>query len=181
MLGEFEQLVLLAILRDEGEAFGASIQRLLEEQGGRRVSLGAVYTTLARLEQKGMVEGWTGDPTPERGGRRRRHYRLRPAGRGAGGLAGPSAVWRAVSLPDWNPMTRAPVPRLAAWVLARRLPAEQGGPGQSNAGGVRSRKRVRSEEDSASSLLTPHSLLFIPQSYRSACIGCTLDARSAGR
>lgn len=81
MLGEFEQLVLLAILRGEGEAFGASIQRLIEEQGGRRVSLGAVYTTLARLEQKGLVEGWTGDPTPERGGRRRRHYRLRPAGR----------------------------------------------------------------------------------------------------
>jgi PadR family transcriptional regulator len=81
MLGEFEQLVLLAILRGSGSAFGASIQREIEAQGGRRVSLGAVYTTLARLERKGLIEAWVGEPTPERGGRRRRHYRLRPSGR----------------------------------------------------------------------------------------------------
>jgi PadR family transcriptional regulator len=81
MLGEFEQLVLLAILRRGEDAFGAAIQREIEHQGARAVSLGAVYTTLARLEQKGLVEAWVGQPTPERGGRRRRHYRLRPAGR----------------------------------------------------------------------------------------------------
>jgi DNA-binding PadR family transcriptional regulator len=81
MLGEFEQLVLLAILRCGEEAFGAAIQREIEEQAGRSVSLGAVYTTLARLEQKGLVEAWVGEPTAERGGRRRRHYRLQPTGR----------------------------------------------------------------------------------------------------
>jgi PadR family transcriptional regulator PadR len=81
MLGEFEQLVLLAILRGGTDAFGAGIQREIEDHGGRRVSLGAVYTTLGRLEQKGLVEAWVGEPTAERGGRRRRHYRLRAAGR----------------------------------------------------------------------------------------------------
>ncbi|HWA58091.1 MAG TPA: helix-turn-helix transcriptional regulator [Gemmatimonadales bacterium] len=80
MLGEFEQLVLLAILRED-DAFGASIQRSIAEQGGRDVSLGAVYTTLARLEQKGLIEGWVGEPTAERGGRRRRHYRVLSPGR----------------------------------------------------------------------------------------------------
>jgi len=81
MLGEFEQLVLLAILRCGEDAFGAAIQREIEAQAGRPASLGAVYTTLARLEQKGLVDTWIGEPTAERGGRRRRHYRLRPAGR----------------------------------------------------------------------------------------------------
>jgi DNA-binding PadR family transcriptional regulator len=81
MLGEFEQLVLLAILRGGTDAFGAAIQREIEDHGGRKVSLGAVYTTLARLEQKGLVETWVGEPTAERGGRRRRHYRLRASGR----------------------------------------------------------------------------------------------------
>src|SRR5262245_23164571 len=79
-LGEFEQLILLALLRLGSEAYGASVRREIEDRGGRRVSISAVYTTLERLEQKGLVRSWTGEPTAERGGRRRRHFDLLPAG-----------------------------------------------------------------------------------------------------
>jgi PadR family transcriptional regulator PadR len=80
LLGEFEQITLLALLRLEPDAYGASVQREIEERCGRSVLLGSVYTTLDRLEQKGLVSSWIGDPTPERGGRRKRLYRLEPAG-----------------------------------------------------------------------------------------------------
>lgn len=79
-LGEFEQITLLALLRLEPAAYGASIRREIEERAGRAVMLGAVYTTLDRLERKGLVSSWMGDPTPERGGRRKKLYRLEPAG-----------------------------------------------------------------------------------------------------
>jgi DNA-binding PadR family transcriptional regulator len=79
-LGEFEQLILLALLRLEPEAYGASIQREIETRSGRGVLLGAVYTTLDRLERKGLVVSWMGAPTAERGGRRKKLYRLQPAG-----------------------------------------------------------------------------------------------------
>jgi DNA-binding PadR family transcriptional regulator len=79
-LGEFEQLVLLAILQRGEDAYGASIERELEARARRRVSLGAIYTTLLRLEEKGLVSARVGDPLPERGGRRRKYYRVLPAG-----------------------------------------------------------------------------------------------------
>jgi PadR family transcriptional regulator, regulatory protein PadR len=79
-LGEFEQITLLALLRLEPEAYGASIQREIEARTGRAVLLGAVYTTLDRLERKNLISSWVGDPTPERGGRRKKFYRLEPAG-----------------------------------------------------------------------------------------------------
>jgi PadR family transcriptional regulator, regulatory protein PadR len=79
-LGEFEQITLLALLRLEPDAYGASIQREIETRSGRTVLLGSVYTTLDRLERKGLVRSWIGDPTPERGGRRKKFYRLEPAG-----------------------------------------------------------------------------------------------------
>ena len=82
-LGEFEQILLLALLRLEPEAYGAAIQREIEAQTGRPVLLSAIYTTLDRLERKGLIEYWIGDPTPERGGRRKKLYRLRPAGAAA--------------------------------------------------------------------------------------------------
>lgn len=75
-LGEFEQLVLLAILQAGDEAYGASIQREIAERTRRDVALGSVYTTLMRLEEKGMVGARIGDPLPERGGRRRKLYRV---------------------------------------------------------------------------------------------------------
>jgi len=82
-LGDFEQLVLLALLRLGDEAYGVSIGNELSSRTGRDVSLGAVYTTLERLERKGFVKHRLGAPTPERGGRRKKHYALRPAGRRA--------------------------------------------------------------------------------------------------
>ena len=82
-LGEFEQVVLFALVRLKGEAHGAAIARQIEERTGRQVSPGALYTALERLERKGYVAGWIGDSTPERGGRRRRCYRLEPAGAAA--------------------------------------------------------------------------------------------------
>jgi PadR family transcriptional regulator, regulatory protein PadR len=79
-LGEFEQLVLLALVRLGDEAYGATIRREIEDRTGRELAVSAVYTTLDRLEVKGLVRSWLGDPTPERGGRRRKHVALEPAG-----------------------------------------------------------------------------------------------------
>ncbi len=79
-LGELEQVVLLALVRLDGEGHGAAIALELEERAGRRVAPGALYTVLDRLQEKGYVEAWIGDTTPERGGRRRKVYRVLPAG-----------------------------------------------------------------------------------------------------
>jgi PadR family transcriptional regulator PadR len=79
-LGEFEQLVLIAIVRLDDDAYGATIRREIEERTERRLSISAVYTTLDRLERKGSVRSWIGEPTPQRGGRRRKHFALQPAG-----------------------------------------------------------------------------------------------------
>jgi PadR family transcriptional regulator PadR len=83
VLGDFEQLVLLALLRLGPEAYGASIRREIEQRTGRRLSIGAVYVTLGRLESKGFVVSRIGEPTAERGGRRRKHIAVLPAGRRA--------------------------------------------------------------------------------------------------
>jgi DNA-binding PadR family transcriptional regulator len=79
-LGDLEQLVLLAIVRLGGEAHGAPIIEEIETATGRNVAPGALYTVLGRLDSKGLVESWIGDATPERGGRRKRVYRILPAG-----------------------------------------------------------------------------------------------------
>jgi PadR family transcriptional regulator PadR len=79
-LGEFEQLVLFAVLRLGGEAYGAAVRREIHRRSGRDVSAGAVYTVLDRLEQADLVTSFVGEPTAERGGRRRKHYRIRPEG-----------------------------------------------------------------------------------------------------
>jgi DNA-binding PadR family transcriptional regulator len=88
-LGDFEQLVLLGVLRLEVQdsAYGAAIRREIHARSGRDVSINAVYTTLDRLESKGFLKSWVGDPTPERGGRRRKFYALRPSGIAALGRA----------------------------------------------------------------------------------------------
>ena len=83
VLGEFEQLVLLAVLRLDEAAYGAAIGRELREKAGRDASPGAIFTTLERLEARGLVQSRYGEPTPERGGRRKRYYRLRAAGQRA--------------------------------------------------------------------------------------------------
>jgi PadR family transcriptional regulator len=79
-LGDFEQLVLLGVLRLGDEAYGAGIRQEIHAKSGRDVSINAVYTTLDRLERKGLLRSWTGAPTAVRGGRRRKFYGLRPAG-----------------------------------------------------------------------------------------------------
>lgn len=79
-LGEFEQLILFALVELEDNAYGASIGRAIEHRTGRTVSAGAIYTTLDRLTVRGMVTPREGTPTPERGGRRRKFYTLEAEG-----------------------------------------------------------------------------------------------------
>jgi PadR family transcriptional regulator PadR len=79
-VGEFEQLVLLSLLRVGKDAYGVSIWREIVDRTGRDVSLGAVYKTLERMEDKGFVASREGEPTAARGGRRKKHYRLLAAG-----------------------------------------------------------------------------------------------------
>ena len=86
-LGDFEQLVLLGVLRLDEGAYGAAIRQEIHERSGRDVSINAVYTTLDRLESKGLLRSWVGEPTAQRGGRRRKFYGLRPAGLAALRLA----------------------------------------------------------------------------------------------
>lgn len=79
-LGEFEQLLLFALLRLGDEAYGVPIRQEVEKRTGRSVAAGAVYTALSRLEDRGLVSSRLGRATPARGGRPKRHYRLEPAG-----------------------------------------------------------------------------------------------------
>ena len=90
-VGDFEQLVLLGVLQLGDEAYGAAIRQEIHARSGRDVSINAVYTTLDRLEQKGLLRSWIGDPTAQRGGRRRKFYALRP-----GGLAAIRHAYRAM-------------------------------------------------------------------------------------
>jgi PadR family transcriptional regulator, regulatory protein PadR len=80
-LVDFEQLVLLALLRLAGNAYGLAVQGELTGRAGRTASIGAIYTTLDRLESKGLVESATGESTPERGGRAKRIFKVTAAGR----------------------------------------------------------------------------------------------------
>jgi DNA-binding PadR family transcriptional regulator len=82
-LGEFEALVLMAILRLEDEAYGMRIHQEIETRAGRRSSYGALYTTLDRLEQKGYLSSTIGDPSPERGGRAKKFFKIDNLGRAA--------------------------------------------------------------------------------------------------
>lgn len=82
-LGEFEQLVLLALIRLDRDGYGVSVRDEIARRTGRDTDFGTVYTTLARLEEKGFVTSRLGDPTPERGGRRKKLYAVSNAGRSA--------------------------------------------------------------------------------------------------
>ena len=75
-LGEFEHIVLLALMRLGADAYGVTVRGEIEQRIDRAVSLGAVYATLDRLEQKGLVTSRTGDPTASRGGRAKRHFHV---------------------------------------------------------------------------------------------------------
>ena len=80
-LGELEQTILLAVLRLGDQAYGVSIRREIALCTRREIAPGALYTTLDRLEQKAVVVARDGDPTPERGGRAKRFYKLTREGR----------------------------------------------------------------------------------------------------
>lgn len=79
-LGEFEQFLLLAILKLRDSAYGSSIRQLLAETIERDVTIGALYTTLERLESKGLVESKMGEATPERGGRAKKYFKVTAQG-----------------------------------------------------------------------------------------------------
>lgn len=79
-LGELEQLILFAVTALGDEAFGGAIRAHIEERTGRVVSSGAISTTLGRLEERRLVVGRVGEPTPGRAGRPRKYYTLTPAG-----------------------------------------------------------------------------------------------------
>ena len=79
-LGDFEQLVMLALMRLGPGAYGMTVRRELEETADRRVSLGAIYATLDRLESKGLVVSFLGEPGFERRGRAKRFFKVRAPG-----------------------------------------------------------------------------------------------------
>lgn len=75
-LGEFEHIVILALLRLTDRAYGVTVRQEIERRTGREVSIGAIYATLDRLEAKGYVKSQFGEPTPERGGRSKRFFQV---------------------------------------------------------------------------------------------------------
>jgi PadR family transcriptional regulator PadR len=79
-LGEFELLVMLTVIRLGDGAYGVPITREIEQRTGREVAFGTVYATLERLQKKGLVRSDLGDPTPERGGRAKRYFRVTSPG-----------------------------------------------------------------------------------------------------
>lgn len=87
IVGEFEHFVLLALVRLGNGAYGAAIRREIRERTGRDASVGTVYMTLGRLAKKKMIVSYAGNPTPQRGGRRRRHYLIDSEGQKALGRA----------------------------------------------------------------------------------------------
>ena len=104
-LGEFEQAILFSLLDlEEGSAYGVRIRETIEERTGRTISSGAIYTALDRMEDRGFVKSRVGEPTAARGGRRKRMYRLEPAGA--------EALLRAVR--HFQQMSHGLVPRLEA-------------------------------------------------------------------
>jgi DNA-binding PadR family transcriptional regulator len=92
MLGEFEYLLLTAAVKLGEEAYGAAIRQEIESATGRNCSIGALYTTLDRLEVKGLLKTWMGEATPQRGGRAKRIVRVT-----AKGILAATAFYNAVS------------------------------------------------------------------------------------
>jgi PadR family transcriptional regulator, regulatory protein PadR len=80
-LGEFEELVLLTIASLAEEAYGVSIKENIEKRTNRMISIGALHSTITRLEEKEFIKSWLGEPTQERGGRRKRYFELTRQGK----------------------------------------------------------------------------------------------------
>ena len=103
-LGRFEHFLLLAVMRLGEDAYGMTIRRELADHTGRDIAVGAIYTALARLERRGLVQSWLGEPTPERGGKAKRHYRVLATGKKA--LAKAEAALTALSRAAGDPLGR---------------------------------------------------------------------------
>jgi PadR family transcriptional regulator len=119
-VGQFEQIILTAILSLRDEAYGVTVhEKAAELAKPKKISPGAVYVTLDRLEDKGLISSRLADPTPERGGRSKRYYRLEALGERA--LEEPAAtakrVWEAVA-EIWGGGVQG-VPRRPKWSPAR--------------------------------------------------------------
>lgn len=99
-LGEFEQMAMLALIHLGSEAYGAAIRQLLAEQVNRNVAIGALYSTLERLERKGMVESRLGEATAQRGGRPKRYFKVTSQGHQALKRARQAmdTLWQGVSI-----------------------------------------------------------------------------------
>lgn len=82
-LSDFEQLVLLAVVRLDDDAYGVTVRREIERVSGRPASTTATYAALERMEQRALVTSWVGDSTPVRGGRAKKHFRLTSEGAAA--------------------------------------------------------------------------------------------------
>ena len=76
VLGGFQQIVMLAVIRLGDDAYGAKIQQELERTAGRSVTISTIYVTMDRLKRRGFIETWLADPTPVRGGKAKRYYRV---------------------------------------------------------------------------------------------------------
>jgi DNA-binding PadR family transcriptional regulator len=109
MLGEFEYFLLTAAARLGDDAYGAAIRQEIEKTTGRRCSLGALYTTVDRLETKGLLKTWMGEATPQRGGRAKRMVRVTALGvREAAGFY--NAVTRLSRGVSWESQAKAALP-----------------------------------------------------------------------
>jgi len=80
-IGEFEELVLLTIASLGAEAYGVGVKQNIEDRTSRSISIGALHSTITRLEEKGYIKSWLGEPTEERGGRRKRYFELTQSGK----------------------------------------------------------------------------------------------------
>ena len=83
LLGSLEHVILLALMQLDESAHGMIVRHEIQARTGRNISIGAVYATLERLEEKGYVSSFTGEPTPERGGRAKRLFRIEATGKRA--------------------------------------------------------------------------------------------------
>jgi DNA-binding PadR family transcriptional regulator len=101
VIGVFEEMVLLALVRCGGETYGVPVRDEIQQLVGRDIAMGAVYATLDRLREKGLVSTRSGNPDPVRGGRPRRYFRVESLGIEALRHASEvrSAMWDGVSLP----------------------------------------------------------------------------------
>ncbi|NVK24974.1 MAG: helix-turn-helix transcriptional regulator [Gammaproteobacteria bacterium] len=103
-LGEFEQFILLAILKLGDNAYGSSIRQLLSDTIERDVTIGALYTTLDRLEKKGLLESRMGEATAERGGRAKKYFKVSAQGQSAlrRSKQALNSMWQGVALSEAN-------------------------------------------------------------------------------